>query len=109
LTSLLLAPFAAGERFRRRAYDIPSDTVLDVAPEAAAGDAVLLLDGLFLHRAELRAWWDLSILLDVPAAVAAERLLLREGKPTRHRYRRGQELYFADAEPARHASLVLPW
>ena len=82
---------------------------MELESETAPADALLLLDGLFLHRAELRAWWDLSILLDVPPAIAAQRLLLRDGKPTRHRYSRGQEIYFADAQPARHASLVLPW
>jgi uridine kinase len=72
-------------------------------------DAVLILDGLFLHRPELRARWDLSILLDVPPEVAAERQRERDGEPPRARYVRGQELYLAEAEPARHASLVLPW
>jgi hypothetical protein len=43
------------------------------------------LDGLFLHRSQLRAWWDLSVLLDVPPAVAALRLQLRDGNPPRVR------------------------
>ena len=77
--------------------------------EEAPREAVLVLDGLFLHRSELRRCWDLSILLDVRAEIAAQRLALRDGRPTRRRYLEGQELYFADADPARHASLVLPW
>jgi len=75
----------------------------------APRDAALLLDGLFLHRPELLGRWDASILLDVPPTVSAQRLLEREGAPTRHRYVRGQELYFEAADPAAHASLVLPW
>ena len=70
---------------------------------------MLLLDGLFLHRKELRGWGDLSVLLDVSPDTAAARLLRREGAPTRHRYVRGQELYFADAEPRAHATLVVAW
>jgi uridine kinase len=109
LRALLLAPFAAGEPFRRAAFDVEHDVPARAPLEDAPPGAALLLDGLFLHRPELRDQWDLSILLDVPAAVAAARLLEREGKPTRERYVRGMELYFAAAEPARHASLVLPW
>jgi uridine kinase len=70
---------------------------------------VLVLDGVFLHRSQLRTWWDLSVLLDVPPAVAAQRFELRDGKPPGRRYVRGQELYFADAEPASCASLVRAW
>jgi uridine kinase len=109
LTGLLLAPFAAGDPFRRASHHIARDQPVDAPLEEAPAGATLILDGLFLHRPELRDRWDLSILLDVPPAVAAERLLTREGKPTRDRYVRGQELYFEDAQPAAHASLVLPW
>jgi uridine kinase len=109
LDALLLAPFAAGEPFRRAAFDVVRDVPARAPLEHAPPGAALLLDGLFLHRPELRARWDLSILLDVTPEVAAARLLEREGKPTRHRYVRGMQLYFAAAEPARHASLVLPW
>lgn len=109
LRCLLLAPFAAGESFRKGAFDHLSDRPVSADAEDAAQDAVLVLDGLFLHRKELREWWDLSVLLDVPPDVSAARLLQRDGKPTRHRYVRGQELYFAEAEPHRHASLVVSW
>ena len=105
----LVGPFAAGRPFRVRWFDHERDEPVRAPLDDAPLDAALLLDGLFLHRSELRHRWDLSILLDVPPAVAAERLLAREGKPTRHRYVRGQELYFEDADPASHAGLVLPW
>jgi hypothetical protein len=41
-------------------------------------------------------------------SVAAQRLLTRDGEGPRERYLRGQELYFAEADPRRHAALVLP-
>ncbi|MGA2471419.1 MAG: uridine kinase [Solirubrobacteraceae bacterium] len=109
LTRLLLAPFAAGEPFRLRAFDQLADAPLDSEPEQAPDTAVLILDGLFLHRRELLAWWDLSIWLDVPAEVAARRIAVRDGQPTRDRHRRGCERYIADARPAERATLVLPW
>jgi uridine kinase len=109
LTSLLLTPFAAGEPFCRRAFDYREDTPVPAEVEDAPDDAILVLDGLFLHRSALRDRWDLSIWLDVPADIAAERLLLRNRQPPRDRYIRGNELYIAEARPADNASLVLPW
>jgi uridine kinase len=105
----LLDPFAAGAPFRRRVFDVLADAPAVSADEHAPGDAVLLLDGLFLHRDELRDRWDLSILLDVPEQVAAARLLAREGQSTRERYVLGNRLYFARCDPRSRASLVLPW
>ncbi|MEA2369615.1 MAG: uridine kinase [Solirubrobacteraceae bacterium] len=109
LTSWLLDPFAAGDAFRRRAFDHVADTPVDAKLEEAPSDAILVLDGLFLHRRELLSRWDLSIWLDVPPQIAALRLLRRDGQPTRRRYSRGNELYAADAKPTVRASLVLAW
>ena len=109
LAARLLDPFAAGGPFRRRVYDVLSDAPVAGVDEQAPEDALLLLDGLFLHRDELRDRWDLSILLDVPPDVAAARLLEREGKPNRPRYIVGLQLYFAACDPRSRASLVLPW
>jgi uridine kinase len=75
----------------------------------APDNAVLLLDGIFLHRPELRHWWDLSIWLAVQPPTAAERLQRRDGQPPHPRYLKGQELYIAEAKPKHHASLVVPW
>jgi uridine kinase len=109
LARLLLDPFAAGGPFRRRAYDVIGDRAVPGADEHAPADALLLLDGLFLHRDELRDRWDLSILLDVPEEVAAARLLAREGTPTRDRYVLGNRLYFEACDPRSRATLVLDW
>ena len=105
----LLDPFAAGGPFRSRRHDVLADRPVLGADEHAPPDALLLIDGLFLHRDELRDHWDLSVFLDVPAAVAAERLLAREGKPTRERYVLGWQRYVEACDPASRASLVLPW
>ena len=109
LEQLLLDPFAAGRPYRRRAFDVLADAPVVSVDENAPAGALLLLDGMFLHRDELRGRWDLSILLDVPPELSAERLLARDGKPTRPRYVLGQQRYFAECDPRRRASLVLPW
>jgi uridine kinase len=109
LSSRLLEPFATGSTFRRRAFDHATDLPVAAQVEDAPANAVLVLDGLFLHREQLLDWWDVSVFLDVAPDVAAARLLHRDGAPTRHRYVRGQELYVADAGPRRHATLVVVW
>jgi uridine kinase len=109
LTRELLDPFAAGGPFRRRWHDAIADRPVLGADEHAPPGALLLLDGLFLQRDELRDRWDLSILLEVAPEVAAARLLEREGKPNRPRYILGLQRYFSECDPGSRASLVLPW
>jgi uridine kinase len=88
----LLAPFADGEPFCRRTLDIEAGTPVEPEREDAPEDAVLLVDGLTLHREQLRPWWDLSILL-----------------VERTRHVQAVELFRAVAAPARDASLMVPW
>ncbi len=63
LAELLLDPLGPGgsRRLRRKAFDHRTDTPVHAPEEVAAADAVLLLDGIFLHRDELAGRWDLSI------------------------------------------------
>jgi uridine kinase len=109
LVDILLAPFVAGRPFGRQAFDHERDAPIKSTREHVADDALLILDGMFLHREALRNWWDLSVWLDVPPAVAAARLLARDGRPTRRRYVRGNELYAAAVGPRLHASLTVAW
>ncbi|MCQ1949461.1 uridine kinase [Arthrobacter sp. zg-Y859] len=114
----VLAPLASGAaEFRDRGHDLPTDAVLDPEPVMAAKDAVVLIDGLFLHREELRDFWDFSVFLDVPFDVTAARMAVRDGPgpgsrqagavSPHERYVGGQQLYFAAADPAARADLVL--
>jgi uridine kinase len=109
LIDRLLDPFAAGAAFRRRVFDHVADAAVLGADEQAPEDAVLVIDGLFMHAPPLRTRWDLSILLDVAPDVAAERFRLRDGAAPTARYQRGQKLYFADCDPRSRATLLLPW
>jgi uridine kinase len=72
--------------------------------------AVLVLDGIFLHRDELRAYWDFSVYLDVDFDVSTSRLVARDGPPAdpaSRRYRDGQRLYLAACAPRRRATVVV--
>lgn len=74
---------------------------------------MLVLDGLFLRRDELQAYWDFSVWLEVPFAVAAARMARRDGRspdpddPSMGRYVGGQRLYLAECQPDRRADLVV--
>ena len=63
MTDELLAPFARGEaEVLVGAFDEPSDQPRLLRATVPAR-AVLVVDGLFLHRPELRAHWDVSVML----------------------------------------------
>lgn len=109
LVRLLLAPFARGEAICTRAFDHVNDRPVTPVMQDAARDALLVLDGMFLHRPELRHWWDLSIWLDVPPAIGADRFQERGGHRPHCRYVKGQALYVEEVAPQEHANLVVPW
>ncbi len=115
LRSDVLDPLAPGgsRRYRRRSHDLVSDAAVHPGHEVAPPGAVLVLDGLFLHRDELAGLWDLSIWLDVPFHVAAARLAARDGShpdpehPSIARYVEAHRLYFAACDPVNRADVVI--
>jgi uridine kinase len=117
LTECLLRPLGPGgdRRFRREAFDYRSDSPVDTPPEVADVDAVLLFDGIFLHRPELRPYWDFSVFLQVDFAVSVPRAAQRDRTTPRDEIRRiyaaryvpGQRLYLSGERPAALASLVI--
>lgn len=72
-----------------------------------------MLDGLFLHRDELHENWDLSVLLEVPFTVTAQRMAARDGTnpdpghPSMRRYVEAQKTYFHTCSPARRANIII--
>jgi uridine kinase len=115
LWSDVLIPLGPGgsRRYRPACHDLHTDRVL--APpliEAPAG-AVLVLDGVFLHRDELAGAWELSIFLDVGFAETARRMAHRDGSqpdpehPSVARYVLGQRRYLAECRPHQRADIVL--
>lgn len=119
LAADVLGPLRAGGdgRYRARSRDADTDTNTDtgerqavlVAPE----DALVLLEGLFLHRDGVAAAWDYSVFLDVPFRETARRMAERDGShpdpdhESMRRYMDGQRLYFAAARPWERASIVV--
>lgn len=111
----VLEPFSLnGSRyFRRASYSHATDEILYPEPEIAEPTAVLLVDGIFLQRAELRVHWDLTIFLDVAFNETAKRMALRDGTPSdpehprMRRYVEGQREYFRQCDPRQRADILI--
>ena len=115
LRERVLVPLGRGgsRRFRRASHDLATDEYVRPPVEQAPPGAVVVIDGLFLHRDELAGGWDLSIFLRVPFAVSVARMAARDGTdpdpehPSVRRYVEGQRRYFAACAPEERADLVV--
>lgn len=107
-----LGPHGDG-RFRRAIFDVDTDTPVDAPIECALPASILLLDGIFLHRPELRDTWDYSVFLRVewPRNHHLRKLLERgpvdAGESRFHRYHEGQNIYFRECAPWERVDLVI--
>lgn len=99
--------------YRPASYHASTDRTVTPEPVQAPPQAVVLLEGMFLHRDELVGYWDASIFLDVPFTESAARMAIRNGSisdpdhPTMRRYVDGQRLYFEAARPWERATIVV--
>jgi uridine kinase len=67
LKAVLLDPLSSGGSgwYRTAAFDHRTDLPVSQPLAYASPDAILVFDGIFLHRPELRAYWDISVFLQV--------------------------------------------
>jgi uridine kinase len=90
-----------------------TDRMAQVEVVRAPTDALVVVEGMFLHRDELASCWDASVFLDVPFTETAARMAVRNGRnpdpehPTMRRYVGGQRLYFDAARPWERATFVV--
>lgn len=100
-------------RIRQACHDLDADRMIRPPEVLAPPDCVVIVDGMFLHRAELDGAWTRSVFLDVPFAETARRMAVRDGSPpdpghaSLRRYVDGQQLYFAERDPAQKATFVV--
>lgn len=115
LRAELLDPLRPGGsgRFRRAVFDHRTNRSVHREREQAGETAILVFDGIFLHRAELCGYWDHSVFLRVDLAEAAARCARRDGgspdpaAPENARYVLGQQRYLLECDPERHATLIV--
>lgn len=94
-------------------YDAETDRIAQTEVLWAPSDALVLVEGMFLHRNELASHWDASVFLDVPFTETAARMAIRNGShadpehSTMRRYVGGQRLYFEAARPWERATFVV--
>lgn len=112
----LLDPFGAGGDgvHRTRVYDVTTESAAPARRAQALPGTVLVVDGIFLHRRELRDCWSWSVWLEVERAATLRRCVARDGSGSpdpaaaaNRRYVQGQELYLDEADPQRHATHVV--
>lgn len=114
---VLIDPFRGGATadagFQLAAFDVHRDEPVASEWVTAPRDAVLIVDGIFLHRPELRGIWHWSVWLDAPLDVRYARMAERDGTApdpaaeSNRRYRDGMELYLRDAGPRRAAAAIV--
>lgn len=115
LRRVLIDPFrmAGSIGFQTIAFDLQRDAPVVSSWVTGPADMVLIVDGAFLNRAELRGIWNYSIHLDVSSDIAYARLAETAGyasdpgADSNQRYVRGQEIYQAEASPLFTASAVV--
>ncbi len=112
---VLIDPFRTGGSagFQLAAFDAVRDAPVEAQWVTAPRDAVLIVDGVFLHRPELRGLWNWSVWLEVPPAITASRVAERDGTDpdpdaeSNRRHRDGQKLYVREARPRQSASAIV--
>ena len=111
LRGRLLEPFSAGLPCETAVFDVTADTAVSSAPVQPGPDAVLLVDGVFLQRPELRDLWDVVVHLRVSDEEVLRRAAQRDGPqaPPLYwaRYLPAQRLYEAESAPADCADVVI--
>ncbi len=119
LRAEVLEPLGPGgsRECRTAVFDFTTDSPQAETPRRAHDDAVLLFDGVFLLRPELRDLWDLRIFVRVEPDETLRRALARDvelfgsreevERRYRTRYLPGQQLYLEDARPLDAADLIV--
>lgn len=115
LRRVLIDPFrmAGSAGFQTMAFDVKRDAPVVSAWETGPADMVLLIDGPFLLRKEIRGAWNFSVLLDVPLANAYARLAATQGRDpdpeaaSNARYVGGWRRYGEKEQPQYLASAVI--
>jgi uridine kinase len=107
---VLIEPFRTGwiGSFVLRGFDLKRDVPFEPVWSSGPKDAILVVDGIFLNRPELKGLWNYSIWLEAEPEVATARMLARDGVEINpERYSGGQDLYLAEAKPREAATAII--
>lgn len=119
LVENLLSPLGpnGSRRYITASFDLKKDESLTTTPLIASRDAVLIMDGIFLLRPQLFAYWDLTIYLHADFKDTLQRGVQRDTdrfgsiKKTEERYRLryipGQKIYLNQVNPLDKADILI--
>ena len=119
IRQLLLEPLNEGgsREYCTTNYDLVHESPIEPAYARAAEDAILIVDGVFLHRLELRSYWDYSVYLCISPATALQRAIKRDAavfgsieavqERYQQRYLPGQQIYLERCQPEQVATIVI--
>lgn len=110
LRRVLVEPFRMGgsTAFVTAAFDTGRDAEIEPKWTTGPDDAILIIDGVFLNRPELRGLWNYSIWLDVPRDLAGRHAQPQAGSDDAgERLSGGQNLYWAEARPRTAAVAII--
>ncbi len=119
LVALILEPLGPGgdRRYRPAVFDFRTESRVELEERVADAGNVLLFDGIFLLRPELRDRWDFRIFVDTSFDVTVARAETRDiplfgsASAVRERYLEryvpGERLYLARARPGDHADVIV--
>jgi uridine kinase len=119
IVRLLLAPLGpdGDRRYCTASFDLEADVPLPLTFEVADPRAVLVVDGTFLQRPELKPWWDFTVFVETDEHIAERRGIARDAlhigdlelatQLFAQRYRPAFELYVGEVDPVAEADAVL--
>ena len=115
LKRLLLDPLSTGGSgvYQTASFNHHSDSPVNAPKQIAEPGAILIFDGVFLHRPELWHYWDFSVFLEVAFEISIPRGAQRgEGSPDpkapeNWRYVEGQKIYLNTCKPGQHATIII--
>ena len=84
LRDQVLTPLSLGQRVVYQRYDWSADELADWIPLTAT--AVVIVEGVYTLRHELRSYYDFSVWVDCPRAVRLARGIARDGKEARRQW-----------------------
>jgi uridine kinase len=119
LKASLLEPLepAGNRRCRLKAFDFKTDSEIRVQEIQATDESILIFEGVFLFRPELRRYWDFKIFVEIDFETSLKRALERDvylfgeqeeiTKRYREKYIPGQKLYLESEKPQSLADIVI--
>lgn len=119
IISNVLQPLGPGgdKRYKTSVFDYRADKPTNCQWEMAKNDSILLFDGIFLNRPELKPFWEFTLFVKCSFVETLRRALKRDltlfgtrkeiEKAYQNRYIPGQKIYLEKVRPEQLSDVVL--